>query len=133
MSQPASPREVAESLSKRFRNRSWAELSELYDENAVVEHPFALPQPMRTEGRAALHERFLSAPTRPFEMSWSAEVIYQTDDPEVVIMQYDSTLTAKEGGKTVTGANLLVIRVRDGRIVHSVDFHNHAAFATLME
>lgn len=133
MSQPASPREVVENLIKGFENRAWGELSALYDENAVVEHPFNVPEPTRVEGRAALHERFLGASTRPFEVTPSKVVVFQTDDPEVVVVQYDYTVTVKTTGKTLLTPNILVVRVRDGLIVHSVDYHNHAAFAALLQ
>jgi ketosteroid isomerase-like protein len=123
----SSPRTVAASLIKGIENRSWTELSALYDENVVVEHPFNRPSATRIEGLADLTAHFAAAPTHKVDLVPHDVVIRETDDPEVVVVQYDYTITAKETGKSMETPNILVIRVRDGRITHSVDYHNHAA------
>jgi ketosteroid isomerase-like protein len=125
MAETASPRTVVENLLKGITNRSRTELSALYAEDVVVEHPFNVPEPTRINGRAELHERFTQASDRPFEMSVHNVVIRETDDPEVVVVEYDYLITITTTGQTLETANILVVRVRDGLIVHSVDYHNH--------
>src|SRR5687767_4305450 len=125
----ASPREVVESLIRGISEGTWNELSQLYAEDAVVEHPYAASGPARIEGRAVLHERFTGALARAFELSARNLVIRQTDDPEVVVAEYDYEIRVPENGKVFETANVLVVRVRDGLIVHSRDFHNHHAIA----
>jgi uncharacterized protein len=133
MTESVSPRTVVENLLKGISNRSWAELSALYDENVVIEHPYNVPEPSQVNGRAELHERFQGAPSRPFDLVAHNVVIRETDDPEVVVVQYDYTITGKATGKTFETANILVVRVRDGLIVHSKDYHNHAALRAAFE
>jgi ketosteroid isomerase-like protein len=99
----------------------------------VIEHPYNVPEPTQVNGRAELHARFQSAPTRPFDLVAHNIVIRSTDDPEVVVAEYDYTITAKATGKTFETANVLVVRVRDGLIVHSRDFHNHAVLTAAFE
>jgi uncharacterized protein len=129
MSGVTSPRAVVESLLKGIENREWSELSELYDENVVIEHPFNVPEPSTIDGKAALHAHFTRAPSRPFGLSVHNLLIRATDDPEVVVAQYDYQITLP--GKTVEVANILVVRVRNGLIVHSTDYHNHAVVQAL--
>jgi uncharacterized protein len=129
----ASPREVVESLIRGISEGTWEKLSELYAEDAVVEHPYAVSGPSRIEGRAVLHERFTGAIARAFELSAHNLVIRQTDDPEVVVAEYDYEVRVPENGKVFETANLLVVRVRDGLIVHSRDYHNHHAIAAAVE
>jgi ketosteroid isomerase-like protein len=78
-----------------------------------------------------LHAHFTRAPSRPFELSVRNLVVRTTDDPEVVVAQYDYLITTST--KTVEIANILVVRVRDGLILHSKDYHNHAAVRALAE
>lgn len=129
----ASPREVVESLIRGISEGTWDKLSLLYAEDAVVEHPYAVSGPSRIEGRAVLHERFAGAIARPFELSAHNLVIRQTDDPEVVVAEYDYKVRVPQSGEEFETANLLVVRVRDGLIVHSRDYHNHHAFAELID
>jgi uncharacterized protein len=132
MSESASPRTVVENLFKGMNNRSWTELSVLYAEDVRVEHPFNVPEPSAVEGRAELHERFSAAATRALELTVANVVIRETDDPEVVVAQYDYQI-AINAGKTFESANILVVRVRDGLIVHSKDYHNHHAMMAAIE
>jgi uncharacterized protein len=129
----ASPREVVESLIRGLSEGTWEELSQLYAEDAVVEHPYAVQGPSRIEGRAVLHERFMGAIARAFELSAHNLVVRQTDDPEVVVAEYDYEIRVPKTGKVFETANVLVVRVRDGLIVHSRDYHNHHAIAALVD
>ena len=46
--------------------------------------------------------------------------------------EWDYEVTARGTGRTATLANVQLLRVRDGLIVHSRDFHDHRAFAELL-
>lgn len=50
MPEPASPRQVVESLMQGISDARWQELDGLYAGEAVVEYPFALPTPMTLKG-----------------------------------------------------------------------------------
>ncbi|MET0136692.1 MAG: nuclear transport factor 2 family protein [Kibdelosporangium sp.] len=124
-----SPKAVVESLVAGLIDRERTGLSLLYAEDAVVEHPFAVSGPVRIEGRAALHERFQSSRARSFTFTVHDVVVRETDDPEVVVVEYDYEIELSEAGKQLRISNILVVRVRDGLIVHSKDFHDHHALA----
>ena len=58
-------------------------------------------------------------------------VVHETTDPELVVSEWDYEVTAKATGRTATVANVQLLRVREGLIVHSKDFHDHRALAEL--
>nr|CTQ95784.1 hypothetical protein [Kibdelosporangium sp. MJ126-NF4] len=128
-----SPREVVERLIAGISTGNWDDLSQLYAEDAVVEHPYAVGGPGLIEGRAVLHSRFAGARERPFTLTAHNLVVRQTEDPEVVVAEYDYHVDLPTAGEKFETANVLVVRVRDGEIVHSRDFHNHHALVKLFD
>ena len=60
-----SPEEVLRKLMQGIADREFATLHELYAENCVVEHPFALPARQRTEGREAIRRQLRQGFQRP--------------------------------------------------------------------
>lgn len=126
-----SPRDVVERLITGISTANWDNLSELYAEDAVVEHPYAVDGPGRIEGRSVLHSRFAGVRERPFRLTVHNLVVRQTEDPEVVVAEYDYHVEKPATGELFETANVLVVRVRDGLIVHSRDFHDHHALARL--
>ena len=61
----------------------------------------------------------------------TGRILYLTEDPELVVSTWDYEVTVAETGRTATVANVQFLRVRDGLIVHSRDFHDHARLAGL--
>jgi ketosteroid isomerase-like protein len=59
-------------------------------------------------------------------------LIRETSDPEVIVAEYDYDGEATRTGKRFTVANIQVFRVRDGRIIASRDFHDHAALSSAL-
>jgi ketosteroid isomerase-like protein len=123
------PREVLERLVAGISAGRWDDLADLYAEDAVVEHPFALPEPTRIEGRDAIRRRFAGATQVPLELVARDIVVHETADPEVVIGEYAYDGRVITTGRTFTMMNILVMRIRDGQIAFSRDYHNHAALA----
>jgi ketosteroid isomerase-like protein len=134
MSEPTAktPREVCEQLLAGIGAGNWDQLADLYADDVVVEQPFGGLAPTRLEGRAAVHERFTTAARGQLELQARNVVIHQTTDPEVVVAEFDYDGRATDSGRTFTAANVQVLRVRDGRIVASRDYHDHAALAVAM-
>jgi ketosteroid isomerase-like protein len=60
-------------------------------------------------------------------------VVRATADPEVVIAEWDYEVQVTSTGRSSRVSNIQVSRVRDGKIVESRDYHNHAAMAALMD
>ena len=85
MSDPASPRQVLESLLKGISDGRWGDLADLYAEDAVVEQPFAPTPPRRLEGREAIRAHFATAAQGPLRLKAGNVVVHDTADPEVVI------------------------------------------------
>ncbi|MGW3040200.1 nuclear transport factor 2 family protein [Kitasatospora sp. NPDC001159] len=125
-----SPRDVFLKLLEGITDGRFSELAELYSEDAVVETVFAPVGPRRFEGRAVLAERFAEvAAHSPLELTATNVVIRATDDPEVVVAEFDYRVRHRITERTFEAANIQVLRVRDGLIVHSRDFHDHLALA----
>ncbi|MBP2328947.1 ketosteroid isomerase-like protein [Kibdelosporangium banguiense] len=122
----ATPREVFETLLDGVVERRFDGLADLYAEDTVVDLPFALPEPLHREGRQALADHFAWFSTLPVRFAVANLRIHETTDPEVIVAEYDYNVHVTTTGKELTTANIQVMRVRDGKIVESRDFHNHA-------
>ncbi|MFI8244171.1 nuclear transport factor 2 family protein [Streptomyces sp. NPDC085866] len=128
MSETRSPREVFQKLLEGITTGRFSELAELYAEDAVVETVFEPVGPRRFEGRAVLRQRFAEvAAHSPVELTARNVVIRETDDPEVIIAEWDYQVHHRVTGRTFKAANIQVLQVRDGLIVTSRDFHDHLA------
>jgi ketosteroid isomerase-like protein len=128
-----SPRDVFTALSDGISEGRFSELSALYAENTVVEHPQAVPRPTRLHGRDAVHERFTGALTEALRLKPKNVVVHETTDPEVIVAEYDYDAESVETGRTTTAANIQVLRIRDGLIVHSRDYHDYLRLAVIRD
>ncbi|MFI2348366.1 nuclear transport factor 2 family protein [Streptomyces sp. NPDC019443] len=128
MPETLSPREVFQKLIEGISAGRFTELAELYAEDAVVETVFEPIGPRRLEGRAALKERFAQvSASSPVELTPANVVVRETDDAEVVVAEFDYHVHHRVTGRTFEAANIQVLRVRDGLIVSSRDYHDHLA------
>ena len=127
-----SPCEVLETLMQGIADQAWQKLHELYAEDTVVEHPFALPVPRRAEGREAMRKHFADFAAAPLKLEVCNMIVHQTADPEVAVAEWDYDGVVTTTGRTFRVSNIQVSRVHDGRIVASRDYHNHAFIAAVM-
>ncbi|HEX4421875.1 MAG TPA: nuclear transport factor 2 family protein [Kofleriaceae bacterium] len=127
--QAPSPRAVVEQLIAGVCDQRWDALPMLYAENTVVTHPFQLPRPTRLEGRDQLRAHFAAAAGLPITMQARNVVVHETTDPEVIVAEYDYLGRVTSTGRTFQLSNVMVMRIRDGQIITSHDYGNHAAFA----
>lgn len=128
MSETLSPREVFRKLIENIGAGRYEELAALYAEDAVVETVFEPVGPRRVVGRAALQERFAQvAAHSPVELTPANVVVRETDDPEVIVAEFDYEVHHRVTGRRFEAANIQVLRVRDGLIVGSRDYHDHLA------
>ena len=114
-------------------NKRWGKLHELYAEHAVIEYPFALPVPRRLEGREAIRSYFAALATAPLELHTRNMVIHVTADPEVVVAEWDYDGLVTTTNRSFHVSNIQISSVRDGKIVASRDYHNHAVLAAVMD
>jgi ketosteroid isomerase-like protein len=124
-----SPRDVLEQLIEGVPARRWAELPDLYHEDAVVEQPMALPRPVRLTGRRELAEHFAAASRLPLEMRAVDVVVRETTDPAIVVGEFAYDCLNEVTGRRFRVPNVFVVEVRDGLIVRSRDYTQHALFA----
>ncbi|WP_439377548.1 nuclear transport factor 2 family protein [Amycolatopsis lexingtonensis] len=127
------PRHVFTALSDGISKGRYGELSALYAEDTVVEHPQAVPRPTRLTGRDAVHERFTGALAGAYRLKRENVVVHETTDPEVIVAEYDYDAESVETGRTISAANIQVLRVRDGLIVHSRDYHDYLKLAVIRD
>lgn len=130
MPEPARPADVFHRLVHAVAERRQVEiLDDCFAEDVVVEHPFMVPEPTTTYGREPLRKRMASLRAWPITMDVDDIVVHHTADPEVIVGEYRSRITSTLDGTQITTRNILVLRVRDGKIVSSRDYHNHALLA----
>jgi uncharacterized protein len=123
------PREVFERLLAGFGSDDWSTLHEMYAEDAVVSIPFALPEPVTLHGREEVRQHLALNGQFGVTLRPSGVFVHETADPEVVIGEFDYDGHAPTTGKDFHVANVQVVRVRDGLIVETHDYHNHAVLA----
>jgi ketosteroid isomerase-like protein len=121
------PREVFERQLQTIASQNWSAMAELYADDAVVELPFNRPSPLRIDGRAQLEARGRAAHDLPLQLRPENLVIHETTDPEVIVAEFDYAGRVTTTGRTFRVANVIVARIRDGKIVASRDYHNHVA------
>jgi uncharacterized protein len=129
MAQPRSPREVFLALVNGIAAGNPDGLPELYAEEIDVVHPFdpmhGAPLRSRDELRKRM-EQFAAGP-RPRRRVGNV-TIHETTDPEVIVAEFEYQGTT-EGGEPYALPAIFVMRVRNGEIVSSRDYHDHLASA----
>ena len=136
MDQPRSPREVFLALVNGVAEGRFDELPDLYAEQTDVVHPF---DPLRTpaaRSREEIREHFgllqrsrsADAAPRPRRRVGNV-VIHETADPEVIVAEFEYQGTDPGTGEEYALPAIFVLRVRDGKIVSSRDYHDAIASA----
>jgi uncharacterized protein len=123
------PSEVFARLIDGISTDRWQDLADLYAEDVVIRMPMDAPDRAPIEGREAVRQRFEAAAGGPFRLRARDVVVHTTGDPEVVIAEFTYDGVFRPSGRTFSVANVQVLRVRDGLIVASRDYHDHHGFA----
>lgn len=129
MTEPRSPREVFLALVNGIAEGDLEGLPELYAEETDVVHPFDPLHGAPLRSREELRHRFQALADRPRERRQVGNVvIHETTDPEVIVAEFEYQGTTAAGEPYALPA-IFVMRVRDGEIVASRDYHDHLASA----
>ena len=100
-------------------------MADCYAADVVIEMPFspAALYPARIETtREELRARFgAGTAVRTYERLDNV-VIHETADPEVIISEYDLHGRLVETGESFVLSYLMVMTIREGRIVHTRDY-----------
>lgn len=118
-----------------MRDQSADDLADLYAPDAVHELPFLFPgMPARYRGREEVRAGYRAAwgasPARPQEIC--DVVVHESTDPEVLTVEQTVAGTGTTGGRPFRFPGVLVMRVRDGRIVHVRDYMDGLGVARAM-
>ena len=101
-------------------------LADLFAPDAVIETPFAPPgAPSRLEGREAIRaysRHVIASPLRLDE--YEVTELYQTQDPEVVIVEMRGKATLTTTGQSFAATSVQILRIREGQILLFRDFAN---------
>ena len=98
---------------------------DLFAADGVIESYFAGPpgKPVRVEGREAIREYSRRVTASPLRLEdFEVAELYQTLDPELVIVEMRTKGTVTTTGRSFTVTSVHIVRIRDGHIVHSRDF-----------
>src|SRR5215475_10125468 len=99
--------------------------ADLFAPDAVIESPFAGPPgtPVRMEGREAIREYSRHVMASPLRLEdFEVVELYQTQDPEVVIVELRTKGTVTTTDWSFTATSIQILRIREGHIVLFRDF-----------
>jgi hypothetical protein len=128
------PAEVLERRREVLRNQDTDGFAGLFAPDGVIELPFAAPgMPSRLEGRRAIRDfsRHVAASSLRID-DLEPLAVYQTDDPEIIIVELVTYGTLTGTGRGLTGTSIQVFRIRDGKIVLFRDYFNPRGFEELL-
>jgi len=130
------PEEVFRALVHGVAAGRYAGLPELYAEQTDVRHPMHPDRPEPLRSRAELRAHFGGGgggadPRVRFE---AVDIlVHQTEDPEVIVGEFAYLGTVEGSDESFHVPCVFVMRVRDGEIVESRDYVDHAAMARARE
>jgi len=98
--------------------------ADLFTPDGVIESPFAPPgAPSRLEGREAIREYSRHVMASPLRLEeYQVVELYQTQDPEVVIVEMRTKATLTTMGRSFAATSIQILRIRKGQIVLFRDF-----------
>jgi uncharacterized protein len=130
MTETRTPREVFLALVNGIAEGKVEGLADLYAEEIDVVHPFdplhGAPLRSRAELRERMERRAAAGPIPRRQVG--NVVIHETTDPEVIVAEFEYQGTGDDGEPYALPA-IFVMRVRNGEIVSSRDYHDHLASA----
>ena len=136
MDQARSPREVFLALVNGVADGRFDELPDLYAEQTDVVHPFDPVRAPALRSREEIREHFgLRERSRPADAGSRPRrrvgnvTIHETADPEVIVAEFEYQGTDPGTGEAYALPAIFVMRVRDGEIVSSRDYHDAIASA----
>jgi ketosteroid isomerase-like protein len=98
--------------------------ADLFALDGVMDSPFAPPGvPSRLEGREAIREHSRRVMASPLLLEdYEVAELYQTQDPEVVIVEMRTKATLTTTGRSFVATAIQILRIREGQIVLFRDF-----------
>jgi len=122
------PTEVFHRLVHSVCDERWEEAVQLYAEDTDVSHPFAPGASPPLRSRDELRRHFTPPPgwMSPIRRRPANIRIHETADPEVIVAEFEYQGENIASGRPFTIPCIFVMRVRNGLIVESRDYIDHA-------
>ena len=120
----ATPADVLARRRRLILNGDADGYADLFAPDGVIESPFAPPgAPSRLEGREAIREYSRHVVASPVRLEdFEVAELYQTQDPEVVIVEMRAKATLATTGRSFAATSIQILRIREGQIVLFRDF-----------
>jgi len=120
----ATPADVLARRRRLILNGDADGYADLFAPDGVIESPFAPPgAPYRLEGREAIREYSRHVVASPVRLEdFEVAELYQTQDPEVVIVEMRAKATLTTTGRSFAATSIQILRIREGQIVLFRDF-----------
>jgi uncharacterized protein (TIGR02246 family) len=121
----ATPADVLAQRRRLILNGDADGFADLFAPGAVIEGPFTGPPgvPLRLEGREAIREYSRHVMASPLRLEdFEVTELYQTLDPEVVIVELRTKGTLTTTGRSFATTSIQILRIREGQIVLFRDF-----------
>jgi uncharacterized protein len=124
-----SPAEVFRRIVEGVSGGQWEDLPALWADPTDVRHPMSSLPPLRSADDMRAHFARAAAATARLKFRPEVLAIHETGDPEVIVAEFEYRGANRETQTPFTAACVFVMRVRDGKVVESRDYIDHAAFA----
>jgi uncharacterized protein (TIGR02246 family) len=120
----ATPADVLAQRRQLILNGDADGYADLFAPDAVIEAPFAPPgAPSRLEGREAIRDYSRHVMASPLRLeNFEVVELYQTQDPEVVIVEMHTKGTLTTTGRSFTATSIQILCILEGHIVLFRDF-----------
>jgi ketosteroid isomerase-like protein len=130
----ATPADVLARRRQLILNGDINGFADLFAPEGVIELPFAPPgAPSRLAGREAIREYSRHIMASPLRLEdFEVTELYQTQDPEVVIVELRTKGTVSTTGRPITATSIQVLRIREGQIVLFRDFADPRVLADVL-
>ncbi|MEV1202472.1 nuclear transport factor 2 family protein [Microbispora rosea] len=125
---PATPRDLLDRFQQAMLDFSADALADLFADEAIYEFVFWTPHrgpSQRYDGREEIRVGFRAAwgsVSKPPLTGFGEVCVHETADPEVIISEGEMDGVNHATGRPFTSRFVLVLRARDGRIVHLRDY-----------
>jgi hypothetical protein len=83
----STPSQVVEALMQGISEADWPNLHRLFSDDAIIQYPFALPEPTQLSGLEAIQKYFAATSAFPLKLRMRNLVVHPTLDPEVVVAE----------------------------------------------
>lgn len=126
------PRELVEHALDLLLAKDMTAFADLWAVDGVMEFPFAAPDYLsRLDGRAAVQEYLRGYPDILDIREFPETTLHQTQDPEVVIAEFEASGIVVATGEPYRMRYIAVITIRDGEIQRYRDYWSPLAAAEI--